>query len=155
FPKDMTISPTRNATWRPDLGSVTFGIHEVKPKKSAAKEATEGEQRPSVGPPTQNDTEDKPDLVLWHWKDPRLQSHQQVQENMDKNFSFLSVWRADSGKFVRLADESVRQVGLAADSKVALGTDVREYELMGSLDGRRFEDLYVIDPATGERKLAL
>jgi dipeptidyl aminopeptidase/acylaminoacyl peptidase len=155
FPKDMTISPTRNAAWRADLSAVTFGIHEVKPKKTPAKEPAEGEQRPTVGPPTQNDTEDKPDLVLWHWKDPRLQSQQQVQENTDKNFSFLSVWRADSGKFVRLADSSVRTVMLPPDSKVATGTDVREYELMGSLDGRRFEDLYVVDPVTGERTLAL
>ena len=154
FPKDMTISPNRNAAWRDDLTAVTFGIHEVKAKKNPPKES-EGDQKPTVGPPGQNDsTEDKPDLVLWHWKDPRLQSQQQVQQNTDKNFSFLSVWRPD-GKFVRLADESVRQVNLPPESKVAVGMDVREYELMGNLDGRRYEDLYVIDPATGERKLAV
>ena len=58
-------------------------------------------------------------------------------------------------KFIRLADDSVRAVSLPAESKVALGTDVREYELMGNLDGRRFEDVYVVDPVTGERKLAV
>jgi dipeptidyl aminopeptidase/acylaminoacyl peptidase len=155
FPKDMTISPTRNAAWRDDLSAVTFGIHEVKPKKNPPKEGAEGEQRPTAGPPPQADTEDKPDLVLWHWKDPRLQSQQQVQENADKNFSFLSIWRADSGKFIRLADESVRQMTFATDSKVAVGADLRDYELMSNLDGRRFEDVYTVDPATGERKLAL
>jgi dipeptidyl aminopeptidase/acylaminoacyl peptidase len=156
FPKDMTISPNRNPTWHEDLSTVAFGIHEIKPKKNppnAPKEG-EGDARPTVGPPPQNDTDPIPDLVLWHWKDPRLQTQQQVQENADKNFSYLSVWRPD-GKFLRLADESVRQVTLPAESKVALGYDVREYELMGNLDGRRFEDVYVIDPATGEHKLAL
>ena len=65
------------------------------------------------------------------------------------------MWRPGDGKFLRLADDSVRTVTLPAESKVALGVDVREYELMGNLDGRRFEDVYVVDPATGERKLAL
>jgi dipeptidyl aminopeptidase/acylaminoacyl peptidase len=156
FPKDMTISPTRSAAWRNDLAAVTFGIHEVKPKKTPPKEgADSAEQRPTVGPPTSPETEDKPDLVLWHWKDSRLQTQQQVQENTDKNFSFLSVWRVDSNKFIRLADDSVRQMAYAADSKTAIGTDLREYELMTNLDGRSFEDVYTVDPTTGERKLAL
>jgi dipeptidyl aminopeptidase/acylaminoacyl peptidase len=156
FPKDMTISPNRNPAWRDDLSAVTFGIHEVKPKKNAPRENADGEpQRPTVGAPGASDSEDKPDLVLWHWKDPRLQTQQQVQQNADQNFSYLSAWRADSGKFIRLADESVRQMTYAADSKIAIGADLREYELMANLDGRRFEDVYTIDPATGERKLAL
>src|SRR6185436_10257795 len=76
-------------------------------------------------------------------------------ERVDKNFSYLSVWRPLENKFVRLANDSVRTVSFPADSKVALGTDIREYELMGNLDGRRFEDIHVIDPLTGETMLAL
>src|SRR5205814_554952 len=64
-------------------------------------------------------------------------------------------WRTADQKFVRLADSSVRQVNFPLDSKVAIGMDVREYELMGNLDGRNFQDVYVVDAATGERKLAL
>ena len=52
-------------------------------------------------------------------------------------------------------DDSVRAVNFPPESKVALGSDLREYELMTNLDGRRFEDVYTIDPVTGERKLAL
>ena len=157
FPAGMTVSPVRNASWREDLGAVTFGIREVKAKKTPPAGGGEGEPKITVSAPGAGDAagEDKVDLVLWHWKDSRLQSQQAVQENQDKNFSYLSVWRPGDGKFVRLADDSVRTVTFAADSKVALGTDVREYELMGNLDGRRFEDVYVVDPATGERKLAL
>ncbi|SPE22563.1 Peptidase S9, prolyl oligopeptidase active site domain protein (fragment) [Candidatus Sulfopaludibacter sp. SbA3] len=36
-----------------------------------------------------------------------------------------------------------------------MGVDIREYELTSNLDGRRFQDVYVVNPATGERKLAL
>ncbi|HXA51406.1 MAG TPA: hypothetical protein VNV86_13915, partial [Candidatus Acidoferrum sp.] len=159
FPKGMQISPNRNAAWREDLAAVTFGIQAAKPKKSTPKDGAEGDAKVTVAaagtPAAAESGDDRPDLVLWHWKDSRLQSQQQVQENIDKNFSFLSLWRPNDRKFLRLADSSVRQVNLPADSQVALGTDVREYELMGNLDGRRFEDVYVIDPSTGERKLAL
>ncbi len=153
FPAGMTISPMRSAAWREDLAAVTFGIHAIKAKKAPA----EPEGRITVSAPAPGDAaaDEKVDLVLWHWKDSRLQTQQAVQENQDKNFSYLSVWRPTDSKFVRLADDSVKTVIFAPDAKVALGTDVREYELMGNLDGRRFEDVYTIDAVTGARKLAL
>jgi dipeptidyl aminopeptidase/acylaminoacyl peptidase len=40
-------------------------------------------------------------------------------------------------------------------SRWGFGTDDREYELMGSLDGRRHEDVFVIDLETGQRKMAV
>ena len=58
-------------------------------------------------------------------------------------------------KFVRLADESLRQVNIAPEQRYALGIDIREYERMGNLDGKHFEDVYVVDPLTGDRKLAI
>ena len=79
-------------------------------------------------------------MVIWHYKDPRLVSMQQVQQNADKNFSFTSLWNPSKGSFVRLADASLKQVRVTPDSKFGIGTDVRDYELMGNLDGRRYSD---------------
>ena len=111
FPAGMTIAATRNAAWRDDLSAVTFGIHEVKAKKAPPARG-DADPQITVASPLAADTpgEDKPDLVLWHWKDSRLQTQQAVQETIDKNFSYLSVWRPGDGKFVRLADDSVRAV---------------------------------------------
>ena len=92
------------------------------------------------------DPDEKVDLVLWHWKDPRLQSQQEVQESSDRNFSYTSMYHVGPKKFVRLADDELRTVTLAPKHKFAIGYDDREYELMGNLDGRRFRDVYVIDP---------
>ena len=139
FPKDMTVSPNRAPVWLADLSQVTFGIHEIKPK----------------APTPDKSAEDKPDMVIWHYKDPRLVSMQVIQQNADKNFSFVSVWNPATGSFVRLADPALRQVRITPDSKFGIGTDVREYELMTNLDGRRYSDLYKVDLHTGERKLAL
>ena len=139
FPKGMTVSPDRAPVWLADLSEVTFGIHETKPK----------------APIPDKNAEDKPDMVIWHYQDPRLVSMQQVQQNADKNFSFVSVWNPTTGSFSRLADPALKQVRVTPDSKFGIGTDVREYELMSNLDGRRYSDIYKVDLKTGERKLAL
>ncbi|MGD0736672.1 MAG: prolyl oligopeptidase family serine peptidase [Terracidiphilus sp.] len=139
FPKDMTVSPERAPAWLADLSEVTFGIHEIKPK----------------APTPDKNAEDKPDMVIWHYKDPRLVSMQVVQQNADKNFSFACAWNPATGSFVRLADPALKQVRVTPDSKFGIGTDVREYELMGNLDGRRYSDIYSVDLQTGERKLAV
>jgi dipeptidyl aminopeptidase/acylaminoacyl peptidase len=173
FPDGMAISPNRTPAWTEDLSALLFGIRQPKkadPKtdakadtKTDAKADSKSETRPAV-PDTRPDTppaadtapdEEKPDLIVWHYKDPRLQSQQQVQEEADKNFSFLSIYRVKDQKFVRLADESVRSVVPAPKEKFAIGTDVREYELLSNLDGRNYQDVYVIDLQTGDRKLAL
>ncbi len=158
FPAGMTLSPTRPPTWRDDLSALMFGIHEVKAKKkNAAADAAANAEDGSRPTPAANaqDQPDLPDLVIWHYKDPRLQTQQQVQENADRNFSYLGAYLPASKKFVRLADDSLRNVTLAPSQRLALGIDVRDYEREGNLDGRRFEDVYVVDPMTGQRKMAL
>ena len=49
----------------------------------------------------------------------------------------------------------MRSVNPTPKEKYAVGFDVREYELMSNLDGRRYQDVYVINMQTGDRKLAL
>jgi dipeptidyl aminopeptidase/acylaminoacyl peptidase len=160
FPVGMSVAATRPAAWREDLSALTFGIHELRPKKQkgpatpAAGDNKDAAPAASPAPPAEPEP-DKPELVIWHYKDSRLQSMQQVQEPMDRNFSFTSLYRLSDKKFIRLADESVRQVGLSPEQKSAMGTDVREYELEGNLSGKRYTDVYTIDPNTGDRKLAL
>jgi dipeptidyl aminopeptidase/acylaminoacyl peptidase len=156
FPAGMTISSTRPPAWREDLSAVTFGIHEVKAKKkNAAADAAAGQDDAAARPTPPADQPDLPDLVIWHYKDPRLQTQQQVQEAADKNFSYLCLYTPASKKFARLSDESLRTVNLAPQMHLAVGIDIRDYEREGNLDGRRYEDVYVVDPSTGQRKIAL
>jgi acetyl esterase/lipase len=167
FPDGMGVSPNRTPAWTEDLSAITFGIR--KPKKADAKPEpakadAKADQKPDAKPapdqkpapePEATPDEEKPDLVIWHYKDPRLQSQQQVQEETDKNFSFLCIYHVADKKFVRLADETLRGAVMAPKEKFAIGSDAREYELMSNLDGRNYLDLYVIDLRTGERKLAV
>ena len=164
FPKGLTISGNRPPTWTESLDAFVFGIAEPRKRTTPAAAGTtpagEGEApatppAPAPGSGTDNDPEEKVDLVLWHWKDSRLQSQQEVQESQDRNFTYLAMYHVQPKKFVRLADDDMRSVSLAPKQKVAVGFDDREYELMGNLNGQRFRDVYVVNPATGERKLAL
>ncbi len=158
FPEGMSISPNRTPAWTEDLSALTFGIRTLK-KADAKPDAKPGapEAAPAAPPAAADATPDdeKPDVVIWNYQDPRLQSEQQVQEQADKNFSFLSIYRVDDKKFIRLADESVRSVSAAPKGKYAIGSDIRAYELEGNLDGRDYQDVYAINMRTGERKLAL
>jgi dipeptidyl aminopeptidase/acylaminoacyl peptidase len=161
FPAGMTISSNRDPRWTEDRSALLFGIH--TPRKRDPNEPAEGQGRggrgggAQGGEETQNEAgadEERVNLVLWHWQDKRLQSMQQVQEQRDRSFNYLAVYHVAQNRFVRLADDEVRSVDLTPGDKWALGTDEREYELMGNLDGRRYADSYAINVGTGERKLA-
>jgi dienelactone hydrolase len=164
FPQGMSISPNRNPQWTEDLQAITFGIYTPRKRDGAADTAEgegpaaprEGEDAPRPGAaPDSPSAEERVDLVLWHWLDKRLQSQQEVQEANDRSFSYLAEYRVQPKKFIRLADEDLRSVTVAPKQRFAVGQDDREYELLGNLDGRRFQDIYVIDMTTGERRLAL
>lgn len=173
FPEDMGISTNRTPSWTHDLSAVSFGISEQKKKgagsKDAKKEEAPSPQRPDGPPrgprrsgipgaapaPAAAADPSKPDLVIWHWKDERLQPMQQVQANMDKMATFLCIYRVEDNKFVRLADEDCKTVSIPRSGKFAIGTDRKPYEYMGNLDGQRFSDVYAIDLNSGERRKLL
>ncbi|HSA94965.1 MAG TPA: prolyl oligopeptidase family serine peptidase, partial [Acidobacteriota bacterium] len=157
FPEGLTVSPDRIPAWTESFDALLFGIHEVQKKKDADKKdgpAGGPGAGPAAGPGAEAD-EDVPDLVIWHGQDKRLQSEQQVQEQRDKTFSYLAEYRVAEKKFIRLADDDLRDVSPAPKDRFAVGEDIRAYELDSNLDGRNFSDVYVIDMKTGKRTLAL
>ena len=159
----MTISGNRDPQWTDDLEALLFGISAPRKKDSPANNDTDTiasssrdseTSRPTPAEPDAPNPDEKVDLVLWHWQDKRLQSQQEVQESRDRNYSYLAEYRVQPKTFIRLADEDVRTVNVAPKQRWAIGFDDREYELMGNLDGRRFQDVYGIDMTTGARRLA-
>ena len=179
FPKDFGITANRPAFWSDDLSGFFVGIVAQKrpetkkdepkkeePKKEEAKkeepkkEAPKGEPGPAprtavneAGPTPR--TTPKPDMVIWHWKDERLQPAQQVQAASDKAYSYLGLYRVKEKKFLRLADDTLKIVQGAPKHQYAIGIDRAPYQLNSTLDGKSFQDIYVINLTTGERKKAL
>ena len=149
IPDDMTISPNRSPNWTESLDAILFGIHSAEPKEE--KKEDDSEKKPEGG----NEKVEEADLVIWHWQDKRLQSQQQVQENRDKNHNFLCIYRVDDKKTIRLGTDDIPDVRASEPYRFAIGTDNSKYELSGSLDGRRYQDIYTIDLVTGQKKLIL
>jgi len=170
FPKDMTISHNKTPEWTEDLSAIIFGINKTE-LTDKAKEKREEEKKKAEQAEKKKENKDKkgkkgmgknkedepklPDMVIWHYKDKRLQSQQWVEEKKDKKYSYLSIYRVKEKKFIRLADDEVRRVEPAPKGHYALGYDDSKYRLMGNLDGRYYRDVYVYDLKTGKRKLVL
>ena len=132
---------------------------EPKPEEPKPEEPKPEQPKPAGRKPAADkgeESDEKPaELVIWHWQDKRLQSQQQKEESRDKTYSHLSAFVVDADRFVRLADDTLREVRITPKQRWALGVDDTPYALDASLDGRRFQDVYVVDPRTGERWLAV
>jgi dipeptidyl aminopeptidase/acylaminoacyl peptidase len=161
FPRGMTITSSRAPFFAEDLSAVFFGIH--TPRKADQPDLTKEKADPTKGKMSlarekgkaKATDEDKPDLIIWHGSDERLQAQQEKEAGFDRTYSYLCAYRVKEKKFLRLADDTLRSVNLAPKQRFAIGMDDRAMRRSRSLDGRSFQDVYVIDLATGERHPAL
>jgi dipeptidyl aminopeptidase/acylaminoacyl peptidase len=161
FPSGMRISADRAPRWAADRSAIFFGI---AARRTAPESKTpRPDVRPAAGIPGAMQStargvtgdDDLATLVIWHAKDPRLQSQQQVEESRDKQFTYLAEYRVNDRTFVRLGTEDVRDLTLAPNERWAIGADNRGYERAGNIDGMRYRDVYVIDTRTGDRTLVV
>jgi acetyl esterase/lipase len=157
FPRDMVISG--GAAWTDALDGFTFNIATHKKKTETApapkelKPDTKDEpKKGKKGGSLSSGDGAKPDLVVWHWKDERLQPMQEKQAAIDRATTYSAVYWTKEKKFVRLADESLKQVALTAKQKFAIGRHTQPYEYMSYLNGKLYTDVYVVDPHTGAKK---
>lgn len=91
---------------------------------------------------------DKAVLDLWHWKDDRLQPQQQRELNRDRSRSWLAIYKFDSRKALRLANDTMPNVTVSDDGSVALTVTNVPYAVE-SMWGDGGSDVYVTDIASG------
>jgi dipeptidyl aminopeptidase/acylaminoacyl peptidase len=159
----MVLSPDRAPSWGDGQKMVYFGLREPHPPKTPA--ATGAPVPPVTGAPAPGagaggqiaaapqTSADVPSLILWHWKDPRLQSEQQVQEPQDKTFSYLAGYNVTTNRAVSLGDDRLRTVATGPKDTWAVGSDPSTYERDQGIKGFQYHDMYAVNLATGERKL--
>lgn len=167
FPAGMRVSPDRTPHIAEDVSAVFFGIREAKkPETTVAGRDSAGGSRsvvqagaPGAGgtlnQPRTDPDDENPSLIVWHAKDPRLQSQQLVQERNDRSFSSLSAWRLQENRFIRVADDTVRVVTVLPKARYATGVDNQPYQQQASYNGRNFADVYVTDLRAGTRRRVL
>lgn len=139
FPDGMAVSNKSPVSFNDDGSIVLFGIKEIPEPEP---EEQEGE-----------DEGEKAVFDLWSWDDPYPQPQQLQMRERVENQTWESVYFVDSGLFVQLADEDVPDVRLSDDGSVAFAQTSVPYTKEVSYYGG-FNDVYVIDPMTGQRTLA-
>jgi len=166
FPSGMKVAGERAPRFSDDLQSVYFGIKEAKRapangqtvagRGSSVVQAGAPGMGGTVNQPRVNEAnEENPSLILWQAKESRLQSQQIVQEAADRAFNYLASYRIGDNRFVRLSDTTLRTVNVFGRDRAAYGVDTRAYDQPASYNGRRYEDFYSVDLATGGRKLLM
>jgi len=137
FPSGWVMSDRAALEWSDDDKRVFFGMKSQVP-------ALDTSRRPS--------TDERADVDVWNSLDERIQSVQMIRADADRNFTFREAFDVSGAKFVKLADETMREVDVAQDGRWAVGRDTRGYV---SDYKRPAADIYRINTTTGERTLML
>jgi dipeptidyl aminopeptidase/acylaminoacyl peptidase len=135
FPKGWVVSDRAALAWSEDDKRVFFGMKEQVPAPE----------------PTRKSTDEAADVDVWNTGDERIQSAQMVRAEQDRNFTFRQAFDISAGRFVKLADETMRELDVAPDGRWAVGFDEREYIRNEKI--LPTADIYRVDTTTGARTL--
>jgi len=132
FPADWVISDRAAVSWSDDGARVFMGI---KP------------QIPIQTPP-KRDPDTDADVDVWHTQDERIQSMQMIRAATDQNITYRQAFDVARQAFVKLTDETMREIEIAATGKWAVGREslTRDYAPPSA-------DFYRVDVTTGARTL--
>jgi len=135
FPKSWVVSDRAPLTWSEDNRRVFFGMKE------------------QVAPPDTNrrSTDEAPNVDVWNTADDRVQSLQMNRANQDRNFTYRQAFDVAQNRFVKLADETMKDLDIGPDGKWGVGRDERAY----LRDDKHLPaaDFYRVNTSTGERTL--
>ncbi|HEX6465524.1 MAG TPA: hypothetical protein VFZ98_13775, partial [Vicinamibacterales bacterium] len=132
FPKGFVVSDRAPLEWSEDCKRVFFGMKPQVPAPPA--------ERKSI--------DEAADVDVWNTSDERVQSLQMARAEQERNFTFREVFDVSVQRFVKLADETMRDLDVAQDGRWAVGRDTRGYV---SDYKRPAADIYRVNTTTGER----
>ena len=169
FPAEFGISTNRAPQWTEARDAFIFGIAKltkVPPPAGRAggagaaaaagdaSAATPPQGRGAAAAGAEDNNTERPNLVIWHYKDPRLQSQQQVQEAADRARNYVTMYlHRTTRSWCAWRTRKCRTIAVNARTRWAIGTSNSAYELQGNLDGQRFQDVYAVDTKTGQKKV--
>ena len=143
FPSGMRVADARRPEWAEDASTIFFG---VRSREAAPDSATRGRSGGTAGKAS--------DVQVWHSQDVRIMPMQKVQESQDLQRALLSAWHVGDGRVVQLARDLQETTRLVPGGKHATEID-RSAFAFGTMFGRPFQDVWLIDTRTGERTKVL
>jgi dipeptidyl aminopeptidase/acylaminoacyl peptidase len=139
-----------------ERGTVNFSRDGSRLFLSAAPVSTVAmaESETPVSTATPGPNEEKVVADLWRWNDDYIQPMQKVRAAQERARSYRAVIHLADKKFVQLADPTMIGLTPDDDGRYAIGMDDRALRHMVDYDGT-YNDLYLVDTVTGDRKMIL
>jgi dipeptidyl aminopeptidase/acylaminoacyl peptidase len=137
FPARMRISEHRRPSWSADGRTMYVGL---QPRLAVADAIKKSDTKVS-------------DVEIWHVNDVRTIPQQRSSEQRDLRATLLAAWHAD-GRVVPLGTSIQESATVLEGDRTFTETDRSPYA-WGQKFGRRDEDIYAVDIATGTRKKLL
>ena len=154
FPADTRVVDYSGADWSDDGRALFFGIKEWTlsddGKKARQAAADSADEDPGARSPA-GDEVDSAGVEVWHSRDVDILPRQKITASADRRDNHLSVWHLDEDRFVQLENELTESVRRVEGDRIVIGTDGTPYDTE-RMFGPEFEDVYVIDTRTGERR---
>lgn len=138
FPANMRIAEYRKPTWSDDGNTLYFG---TQPRHAVADAIKKSDEPVSA-------------VEIWHVNDVQAIPQQRSSETRDMHATTLVAWHMDGGKVVALGTDALESETVLDGDRFATETDRGPYA-WGQKFGRRDEDLYATDIATGVRRKLL
>ncbi len=138
FPAGMRIAEHRVPSWSDDGNTIYFGM---QPRLAVADKIKKSDEKVS-------------NVEIWHVDDVRAIPQQRSSESRDLRATTLAAWHMDTRKVVTVGSDPLESVSVLDGDRYATETDRTPYA-WGQKFGRRDEDIYAIDLATGARRLLL
>ncbi len=102
----------------------------------------------------ESDEPELPEMQIWHSLDLRLFPEQQISSDRDKKRVLLGVRHLDTGTVVEIGTELRADTELLGEWNHAIETTRAPYP-WGEMFGRPYEDVWLIDTLSGERRKVL
>lgn len=96
-------------------------------------------------------------VEVWHYKDPLIQSQQNVQKQRELRRTYDAVFHINDRRMAQLAREDMPELRTiqGGEGDIALGSSHLPYRRMTTWTSSNYRDYYLVDVNTGEREMVL
>ena len=149
FKEDWYIPANNKTQWTEDGLKLFFGVKPKSEKDTADIEDNKFTDNSFYNPDSIMANSDD---LIWHWKDPKISTHQVNWWGKNKDRTFTAVYDVEQKTFFQLGDEKFENVTYSDNSQYTIAYDETPYNIQSTWGGWYY-DLYLVNLNTGEKKL--